>query len=238
MLASILIDGIIVQTDKGVPLLQAIKKAGITMPTLCHHEHLKPYGSCRLCMVEIVHNGQTRLATSCTYPSDSAMEVRTDTSQLRKIRRMLLKLLLVRCPDSTLLQDMAKKAGVEKSDLLIKGTDNCILCGLCVRFCEEIVGVRAIGLANRGTEREVSTPFKMPSDVCIGCGSCSFICPTGCIEMVKEDSEMDGQFSLKIGNHTLEPCTNDQQCETCSIEKEFIEGFQNSIAAFRKTVNE
>jgi NADH dehydrogenase/NADH:ubiquinone oxidoreductase subunit G len=228
----IIIDGLRIETDRGAPVFQAIKKAGIYVPTLCYHESLKPYGSCRLCMVEVVQNRQKKLVTSCTYPSDSGMEVLTDTAKLRHIRRMIIQLLLARSPDSAVIQGMAKKLGIEKPGFEIKGTNNCILCGLCVRFCEEVVGVSAIGLANRGVDREIATPFKQASDVCIGCGSCTYICPTGCIDMVNE--KIPGMRMMKMGNLSLEPCHNNYTCETCDTERQFIEKTKSVIDKFRK----
>jgi NADH dehydrogenase/NADH:ubiquinone oxidoreductase subunit G len=95
------------------------------------------------------------------------MEVFTDTSRVRQIRRTVVELLLARCPDVSLLQTMARQMGIVSSGFKKIEANECILCGLCVRFCEEVVGVGAIGLASRGIDREVATPFKVASDVCI-----------------------------------------------------------------------
>ena len=229
---SILIDGKMVQIDHGSPIIEAAKKAGVIIPTLCYHEALKPYGSCRLCMVEIVQNKQRRLVTACNFPVEGYMEVFTDTSRVRQIRRMVVELLLARCPDVPLLQTLARQMGIKLSRFKKKEANECILCGLCVRFCEEVVGVGAIGLANRGVDREVATPFKVASDVCIGCGSCTYICPTGCIEMVS-DRKTPSLRSLKMGNCSLVPCPNSYQCETCLVEQEFFKDMKRVIAEFR-----
>jgi formate hydrogenlyase subunit 6/NADH:ubiquinone oxidoreductase subunit I len=95
-----------------------------------------------------------------------------------------------------------------------------------------VVGAAAIGLSNRGTDREVSTPFKAASDTCIGCGSCTYICPTGCIEMVANGNN-SGFRTMNIGNLSLEPCPNDYKCEECDIERQFIEETKNIITRFR-----
>ncbi len=221
-----------VQIDQGAPIIEAAKKAGIVIPTLCYHEALKPYGSCRLCMVEIVQNKQRRLVTSCNFPVEGGMEVLTDTPEVRQVRRMVVELLLARCPDVPLLQTLARRMGIETPRFKKKETNECILCGLCVRFCEEVVGVGAIGLANRGVDREVTTPFKVATDVCIGCGSCTYICPTGCIEMVP-DEKIPRLRSMKMGNRSFEPCSNDYQCETCSTEEEFLTNMKCVINEFR-----
>ena len=229
----IIIDGRMVQVEQGTMIIEAAGKAGIVVPTLCHHEAVKPYGSCRLCIVEVVQNKQHRLVTSCNSPVDNGgMEVFTDTAGVRRIRRSIIELLLARCPDMPVLQTMARQMGIESSRLKKKNDKQCILCGLCVRFCEEVVGVSAIGLANRGTEREVATPFKAGSDVCIGCGSCSYICPTGCIEMVpdKDDPRLRG---LTMGQLSLSVCSNNYQCNSCAMDQEFLDEMKLVVSEFR-----
>lgn len=241
----IIIDGNLVQVDEGTPIISAAKKAGIFIPTLCYHESLKPYGACRLCMVEVLHNKQRRLVTSCNFHAEAGMEVFTDTVRVREVRRKIVELLLARCPEVPMIKTLSKQMGIETTGFKKKETNECILCGLCVRFCEEVVGVSAIGLSNRGTEREVSTPFKVASDTCIGCGSCTYICPTGCIEMVPYDKRpgmrsMKGvsiTYALKMGNLSLVSCPNDYRCEACDIERGFIEEMKNAITQFRKKFN-
>jgi NADH dehydrogenase/NADH:ubiquinone oxidoreductase subunit G len=183
-------------------------------------------------MVEVVQNKQQRLVTSCNFPAEGGMEVFTDTPQVRQIRRMIVELLLARCPDVPLLQTMAKQMGIELSRFKKKEANKCILCGLCVRFCEEVVGVSAIGLANRGVDREVATPFKVATDVCIGCGSCTYICPIGCIEMVP-DEKVPRLRTMKMGNRSFDPCPNNYQCETCPTEQAFLEDMKRVVAELR-----
>ncbi len=214
-------------------IIKAARKAGVVVPTLCHHEAVKPYGSCRLCMVEVRQNNQRRLVTSCNFPVEGAgIEVFTDTPQVRQIRRSLIELLMARCPDVPVLQTMAHRMGIENSTLKKKGDQRCILCGLCVRFCEETVGVNAIGLANRGTEREVATPFRKGSSVCIGCGSCSYICPTGCIEMVP-DAQKPGLRQLRMGSLSLPECDGNYRCSSCARDEDFVAGLKRAVAEFR-----
>jgi NADH dehydrogenase/NADH:ubiquinone oxidoreductase subunit G len=230
----ITIDGQMVQIDSGAAIIDAAKKAGVVIPTLCYHEALKPYGSCRLCMVEMIINKQRRLVTACNFPVEGGMEVFTGTAKLRQIRRMIIELLLARCPDVSSLHAMAKQMGIKSSRFKKQDSIECILCGLCVRFCEEVVGVSAIGLVSRGIDREVATPFKVASDVCIGCGSCTYICPAGCIEMVP-DKKIPQMRTMKMGQHSLNACINEFQCETCSVEKEFFEDMRLIVAEFRST---
>jgi NADH dehydrogenase/NADH:ubiquinone oxidoreductase subunit G len=227
----IIIDGHMVQVDEGTTVLNAARKADIVIPTLCYHEALKPYGSCRLCMVEIVQNKQRRLVTSCNSPADTGMEVFTDTDRVRQVRRNIVELLLARCPEVPMIQTMARR-GIEKTGFKKIELKECILCGLCVRFCEEVVGAAAIGLSNRGTEREVTTPFKSSSDTCIGCGSCTYICPAGCIEMVP-DEKASGMRKMNMGDLSLVPCPNDYKCKGCDIEGQFIDDIKKVIDQFR-----
>jgi NADH dehydrogenase/NADH:ubiquinone oxidoreductase subunit G len=233
---SLIIDGHLVEVDKGTPVINAARKAGITIPTLCYHEAIKPYGACRLCVVEAVHNRQRRLVTSCNFPAEAGMEVFTDTAKVRQIRRMVIRLLLARCPNVPVLKNLSKRMGIETLGLKKKEEKECILCGLCVRFCDEVVGASAIGLSNRGIEREVTTPFKSSSDACIGCGSCTYICPTGCIEMVVDDDKPG--MHMNMGNISPEPCTKDYVCEGCDTDEGFIKEVKVAIAEFRDRLRE
>jgi heterodisulfide reductase subunit A len=232
MKIQIIIDNKMVQVKKGIPVLNAARKAGIFIPTLCYHESLKPYGACRLCVVEVVHNKQRRLVTSCNLQAEEGMEVFTDTAPVKQARRNVVELLLARCSDVPVIQAMAKRMGIETSGLKKKENRDCILCGLCVRFCEEMVGSSAIGLSNRGTDREVTTPFKAPSETCIGCGSCTFICPTGCIEM-RLDKRTPRMHTMCIGKPSHAPCPDNYSCGTCDVEKNFINEIKDVLAEFR-----
>jgi NADH dehydrogenase/NADH:ubiquinone oxidoreductase subunit G len=160
------------------------------------------------------------------------MEVFTDTVRVKAVRRKVVELLLARCPDVPLIQNMARHMGIEHSRFRNREDKECILCGLCVRFCEEVVGVNAIGLSNRGVECEVTTPFKSSSDTCIGCGSCTYICPAGCIEMIP-DEKTSGMRKMNMGRLSLETCPNDYKCTDCDIEQQFIKDIKNVIAQFR-----
>jgi NADH dehydrogenase/NADH:ubiquinone oxidoreductase subunit G len=232
MKIQIVIDGRMVQVDESTSVLNAARKAGVVIPALCHHEALKTYGACRICMVEVLQGGHRRLVTSCNLPAETGMEVFTDTERVKQTRKNIVELLLARCPEVPLLQAMARRMGVEKSRFKTEESKHCILCGLCVRFCEEVVGVSAIGLSNRGTEREVTTPFRALSDTCIGCGSCSYICPTGCIEM-NLDKHSIRSHNMKIGKLSHVPCHDDCRCESCNVDKEFINDMKNVIIQFR-----
>ncbi len=187
-MVNITIDGIALQADRGATVLQVARENGIDIPTLCYNESLGPEGRCRLCMVEVKKGNRSRLVTSCLYPVEEGLQVQTETEKVLLTRKMVLELLFARCPDSQVIQAMAARMGVEKPRFrLDEGNWKCIVCGLCVKTCEEAVGVSAIGLSYRGSHRKVGTPFVEPTLVCIGCGACHFICPTGAIQMTEEN---------------------------------------------------
>lgn len=175
-MVTIMLNGAEVQADPHWSLLEAIQFYGIDIPTLCHDEGLTPYGVCRLCVVEIGSGNKTSLVASCWHPVWEGLEVRTHSNRVIKTRKIILELLIARCPSSKKLQDMA--ALLELKEVRFKPlNDDCILCGLCVRMCEEQMVAKAIGFAGRGTERYITTPFDMNSEECRKCGACMYICP-------------------------------------------------------------
>jgi NADH dehydrogenase/NADH:ubiquinone oxidoreductase subunit G len=179
-MVTLTIDGRELQAEAGKTILEVAEDNNIYIPTLCFNEAVKPYGACRLCLVEITRGKRERLVTSCLYEVEEGLVVKTDSERISSNRRMLMELLLARCPNNKEVQDLARKLGVEKTSFRLEDND-CILCALCVRACDEVVGVSAISLVGRGTGREMATPFYEPSDVCIGCGSCAYVCPTAAI---------------------------------------------------------
>ncbi|MCX6676535.1 MAG: Coenzyme F420 hydrogenase/dehydrogenase, beta subunit C-terminal domain [Methanothrix sp.] len=174
------IDGHEIETDaEGGPvtILEAARLAGIHIPTLCHHPSLEAYGSCRLCTVQIVKNGRKKFVTACNYPVEDGLVVNTCSPEVADIRKMILELLIARCPQEKRLQELAGEYGIFKPRFILEDK-NCILCGLCHRVCEELVGVSAINAQNRGVSRDVDTPYGELSEDCIACGACALVCPT------------------------------------------------------------
>lgn len=232
----LVINGKEITTEKGRTVLEVARGAGIDIPTLCSHESLPPYGSCRFCIVEVVQRGRTRMQTSCTLPAVEGMEVKTHSERVMKIRKILVELMLARCPESEVLRDMAREIGVphcrfervrgqkspchtcqactlveqmplrplDESPATIVGRSGCILCGMCVRLCDDVMKIGALGFEGRGMRRRVTTPFREPSEFCITCGACSSICPTGAIEVLRirpqEPVPIPAEFELGLAN--------------------------------------
>jgi heterodisulfide reductase subunit A len=167
-----------VEVPEGTTILEAARKMGINIPTLCDYEGVKPYGGCRLCVVEVTQGNRTQFTASCTYPVAEGLTVYTDTEEVLEGRRLVIDLLWSRCPTVPVLAEIAHSLGLEAPSFS-QGDSDCILCGKCVRVCHELQHVGAIGLMGRGGKRQVTTPFGEFSEVCRTCGACQFVCPTG-----------------------------------------------------------
>ena len=184
-----------VQVAEGRTILEACREYDVPIPTLCYHPALEPYGGCRLCMVEVsTAQRPSRLVAACVYPCEEGLVIRTDTELVKKSRRMTAELLLAGARGSPEIQTLAAELGVESVRFTLPEDNTCILCGLCVRACKEIVGVAAISLIERGMAKKVSAPFQVASSRCIGCGTCVLICPTGAFK-----------FEEVAGFHNVEP---------------------------------
>jgi len=204
------IDGIPVKIEGERNLLEVISKSGIKLPVFCYHSDLSIYGACRMCMVE---DEKGRMMAACSTVPRSGMIIKTNTSRLRKYRKSILELLLAsHCRDCTTcensgkctLQELAVQFGItnvrfnndktepkrdESSPSIVRDPSKCILCGDCVRECNEIQRVGAIDFAFRGSNATISTAFNKPiaESLCVNCGQCAAACPTGAI-IVKDDT--------------------------------------------------
>jgi NADH-quinone oxidoreductase subunit G len=205
-----IIDGTPVTIDGEKNILELIRKAGIDLPTFCYHSDLSVYGACRMCVVETSNGG---IESACSTLPRAGMEIKTNTGRLRKYRKMILELLLSNhCRDCTAcvkngsckLQELARRFNIrdlrfpntaadndidDSSLCIARDKNKCILCGDCVRMCNEIQAVGAIDFAHRGSHMKVSTVFEknIAGSNCVGCGQCAAVCPTGAI-VVKNDT--------------------------------------------------
>jgi len=171
------------EVPRGTTILNAARQMGITIPTLCNYRGLMPYGACRVCLVEIETPRGGQLVASCSHPLDNDLVVHTDTDDVKAARQTVLELLLAQAPDSRELAQFAAELGVNATPFHPAAEGNCILCGLCTRVCNEMMGRGAINLFRRGTSREVRTAFDETTDQCQACGACVFVCPTGAIDL-------------------------------------------------------
>lgn len=199
------IDNRTVQASEGETILAVCKREGIRIPTLCFIEGLAPTGACRMCIVEV--EGFPGLIPACSYPVTAGMKIKTSTPKVLEARRTIVELLVSNHPDDCLyclrngqceLQKLARDMDVKRisygkvktkrnadvsSPSIVRDPEKCILCGKCVRVCEEIQGVSAIDFVGRGCKAFVGTAFDSGLNVstCINCGQCILVCPTGAL---------------------------------------------------------
>lgn len=175
------IDGKEVAAKEGMTILEAAQSVGISIPTLCNHEKLHPYGACRICAVEADARGRTNVVAACVYPVEQDLVVRTRTEKLDSIRKVLLEQMLAHAPDSVQLEELAKVYGADKNRFA-KEPSFCILCGLCVRYCAEVKKKNAIGYIDRGPRREISFVRDVAAKECWDCKECFPLCPTSALQ--------------------------------------------------------
>ncbi|MHC4062256.1 MAG: 4Fe-4S binding protein, partial [Planctomycetota bacterium] len=156
-----------------------------------------PDASCRLCMVELDRGEWRQMITACNYPVRGDIVVYVSSEAARKARQGVMELLLARAPESEELKELAQRMGVKgtRYPTVTESQRNCILCGLCVRVCEDMIGKSAIGFAGRGVDRTVAAPFRQPSEDCIACGACAVICPVGTIKVRLHEDEQEVEIS-------------------------------------------
>jgi iron-only hydrogenase group A len=207
-------DGRTIRANEGETILTALRNEGIRVPTLCHMEGLPPSGACRLCVVEV--EGAPTLTPACSFPVANGMKIRTRSPKVLEARRTIVELLLANHPDDCLycsrsgkcdLRQLSQNLGVTQRRLnggkgkarkaldvsspsIVRDPEKCILCGRCVRVCEEIQGVSAIDFVGRGSRAFIGTAFNEGLNLssCICCGQCVLVCPTGALT---EQSSLD-----------------------------------------------
>ncbi len=174
-----------VNARPGWTVLETAREHDIEIPTLCFHPAVSASGACRLCMVELREGTWSKLVASCIYPVAEGLQVFTQTERVQNVRRWVFEMLLASCPASPEIAQMAARYGVVSTRF--KSHDpqqTCMICGLCTRVCEEVVGLSAIATVDRGVYKRVGAPFAGPTDICVACGSCVTICPTGAMQAI------------------------------------------------------
>ena len=190
------IDNRPVEAEAGNTILLAARQYGIHIPTICYMDGLSPYGGCRICTVEIGrgNGGKTFLDTSCTHIVEEGMVVQTQSPRVIRARKMLAELLVASAPNVKVAQDIAARVGLFKVRFPMED-NRCILCGLCIRMCNEQMDGKALGYAGRGVARKVSMPFQKRPESCRLCRGCDFVCPAMVVPCtgVKEPGELCGR---------------------------------------------
>jgi predicted molibdopterin-dependent oxidoreductase YjgC len=230
-MVNLTIDGKQVSAPLGATILEAAQAAGIRVPTLCWLKKLSPIGSCRMCVVHV--DGVSKPVTACDTPAGEGLVVRTDSPELREMRRDVLKLLLIRhpldCPvcdkgGECDLQDLVSEFGIDKQDFVAapfqrevpryvspfikQWPDRCVLCARCVRACKEVKGVGCIQIVDNGFHSYIGP---VPGVDCISCGECLSVCPVGALT--------DGvrETKARIWESTRVPTT----CGYCGVGCQF-----------------
>ncbi len=172
-----------IEAEENWTVLETAREYGIHIPTLCYHEAVEASGGCRLCVVEAKEGNWSKVVISCMYPVKEGITILTESPRVKNVRRWVLEMLLAECPASKEIRALAAEYGVTASRFSINNPEEqCMLCGLCVRVCREVVGVSAITTVGRGVHKFIGTPFGKASEACVACGSCVTVCPTGAMK--------------------------------------------------------
>lgn len=196
-----------VKATAGMTVLQAAQAAGIYIPTLCHHEKLEAFGGCRLCMVEVEARGRTSYVVSCLYPVEKDIVVRTRSEKVDKIRKVLVEELMAHAPDAPELVKLAEEYGADRNRFE-KEASFCVLCGLCVRYCNEVKQKNAVGFIENGPRREISFVPEVAAKECWGCQECFQLCPTSYAQaayLLTEALAFPGQRKIAVPAPELRP---------------------------------
>jgi NADH dehydrogenase/NADH:ubiquinone oxidoreductase subunit G len=212
----ITIDGKSIHAKKDEFILQAAKREGIYIPTLCHHSAIAGLGTCRLCIVEVDEGSGCKVVASCVYPLKRKCEIFTKSEKIIRQRRMIISMLRDRASQDPYLQQLCTEYSVPLSKRAVVPPHlNCVLCGRCAAACA-VLGNGAISTVGRGTAKKVSTPYDTQSADCIGCGACAKVCPVAAIECTET------RDTRTIWNKTfrLIPC---DRCGTPFTTKEALD---------------
>jgi NADH dehydrogenase/NADH:ubiquinone oxidoreductase subunit G len=218
----------------GERLIDALRRYGYEVPSLCYHEAVGAYGGCRLCLVDVADKrGRHKITTSCNFPVQPGIDVQVETPEVLRHRRIVMELLLAMAPKNENLRRFARQVGLDPETPRIDPAehDDCILCGLCERVCREVVGANALAVVSRGEQKHVGTPYDEASETCIACGACAWVCPTKCIGL----EEKDGNRTIVRWKRTL-PLAVCEKTGRAFSPKHLFDFFARSLGAFDETV--
>ncbi len=200
--------------QEGEPILNVARRNGIDIPALCYEESLGSYGACRLCIVDVKEGTKRGITTSCTLLCREGLKIETTTEEIKKHRKILFELYMAQAPESKEIRKLAAKYGVfetrftkavKKQDPL---NNSCILCGLCVRVCNDVMGFGVINFIGRGYKTHINTPYLENSDICTGCKACLEVCPT---KAIKIEDRINIRVMASWSNTEIEL----KQCSVC-----------------------
>jgi NADH dehydrogenase/NADH:ubiquinone oxidoreductase subunit G len=208
--------------EKGATVLDAANKTGIWIPTLCYHPAVACEATCRICMVELDRGEWRQLITACNYPVRRDIVVYVSSERAVKARQGVMELLLAKAPESNELKALAKRMSVKgtRYPKVTEDQRSCILCGLCVRVCDDIIGKAAISFAGRGVDRAVATPFRQASADCIECGACAAVCPVGTIKVRVHQEDQEVEISPFKSRAKLFKC---RECGVAVVSEHVVE---------------
>ncbi len=185
------IDGADIRAPQGSSVLDAALEYGICIPQLCHMNDVTPLGACRLCIVEIIKNGKSKVTASCTLEAEEGMVILAHSEKIMKARKNIAEMLVAEAPNSRAIQDIALRCGVKEVRYPFRNKD-CVLCGRCVRVCSEIWQSKSLGFVGRGKDRHIALPFDKRPEFCKRCNYCIDVCPmtiTPCPGPMKKGEE-------------------------------------------------
>ena len=175
-MVTITVDGARIETPEGMSVLEAALEAGVCIPNLCYIPSVSPLGACRVCIVEVVQNGRSKMTASCTLEAKEGMVIRAHSEAIIRARRNIVELLLAEAPNSRAIQDLAARVGVTRVRYPMRN-NSCVLCGRCVRACDEVWQSKSLGFVGRGRNRHVALPFDKRPEFCKRCNACIDLCP-------------------------------------------------------------
>ena len=175
-MVTITVDGARIETPEGMSVLEAALEAGVCIPNLCYIPSVTPLGACRVCIVEVVQNGRSKMTASCTLEAIEGMVIRAHSEAIIRARRNIVELLLAEAPNSRAIQDLAARVGVTRVSYPMRN-NSCVLCGRCVRVCDEVWQSKSLGFVGRGRNRHVALPFNKRPEFCKRCNACIDLCP-------------------------------------------------------------